>query len=521
MLLQGHELPVEPIQYSDTYKRAVALLLMTAYAFNSMDRSIISIIGQSMKGDLGLTDAQLGLLGGTAFALLYAFGGIPIARLAERFHRVNIIAAALVVWSTLSALCGVAAGFTQLLLIRMGVGVAEAGCSPPAHSLISDYFEPSRRASALSIYSCGSSIGYLLAAVAGGYAAQHLGWRAACAIVGLPGIAIATLIKVFVREPPRGYSESLGGTAIASGVLAVAAARPVTASFSLRTELRELGVVAKTLVCDRPVLHMVLGLTIGGFGAYGLYAFVPPYFSRAFGLGYAAIGIIAGLAGGVAVGIGILAGGFLADALARRNARWYALVPAIGTLAAVPLYLLAVLQPDWMAATGLLSIAGFFQYASLGPTFGVVQNVVGKRSRATATAFLYICLSVLALGGGPLFTGWAIDRFAESNFQRPHDSGQRSFKVSCPGGAAKASADFAAQSACRATLALATRRGILVTLLFFAWASIHYFLAAVGIRKTLQAAAFRIAGGADASSDRAYMRAPVASLPSSVQSDSI
>jgi predicted MFS family arabinose efflux permease len=465
---------------------------MTAYTFNAMDRSIISIISQAMKLDLKLTDTQLGLLSGTAFALLYAFGGIPIARLAERMSRVNIITVALLVWSSLSALCGAAASFSQLLLIRVGVGIAEAGCSPPAHSLISDYFAPSRRTSALSIYSCGISLGYLLAAVAGGYVAQHWGWRAACAMVGLPGVVIALLVKVCIREPPRGHSEPRTGDRD----------RLLFPPFSLRAELRELRAVGKILVLDRPVLHMVLGVTLGAFAAYGYYAFVPPYFSRAFGLDYATIGVIAGLAGGVAVGMGIVAGGFVADALAQRAARWYALVPAIGGIIAVPFYLLAVLQADWRAATALLAIAGFFQYASLGPTFGVVQNVVDQRRRATATALLYVCLNVFALGGGPLFTGWVIDRFAESDFHRfdprpaPQTAGRvtatrASFTSGCPGGAAPATANAEAQSLCNSTLARATRQGILVTLVFFGWAFVHYFLASVGIAKTLKAAATR------------------------------
>jgi predicted MFS family arabinose efflux permease len=431
---------------------------MMAYTFNAMDRSIISIISQPMKLDLKLTDTQLGLLGGTAFAVLYAFGGIPIARLAERMSRVNIITVALIVWATLSALCGTAATFAQLLLIRVGVGVAEAGCSPPAHSLISDYFEPSQRTSALSIYTCGISLGYLLAAVGGGYVAQHWGWRAACAMVGLPGVVIAVLIKIFIREPPRGHSEFVTGEC----------ERPCLPPLSLRGELRELSTIGKILLADRPVLHMVLGVTIGGFAAYGFYAFVPPYFSRAFGLDYVTIGVIAGLAGGVAVGIGIVFGGFLADALAKRGARWYALVPAIGGLIALPFYLLSVVQADWRAATCVLAVAGFFQYASLGPTFGVVQNVVDRRRRATATALLYICLNVFALGGGPLFTGWVIDRFAEAD---------------------------------NSTLALATRRGLLVTLLFFGWASVHYFLASLGIAKALKAASPRDALASSVQSD--------------------
>jgi MFS family permease len=477
----------EPNLYSEAYKRAVVLLLMMAYTFNAMDRSIISIVSQSMKLDLKLTDTQLGLLSGTAFAVLYAFGGIPIARLAERISRVNIISIALIVWSSLSALCGAAVSFPQLLLIRTGVGVAEAGCSPPAHSLISDYFEPSRRTSALSVYSCGTSLGYLLAAVGGGYVAQHWGWRAACAMVGLPGVVTALLIKVFIREPARGYSESAAGYRGSSSL----------AAFSLRYELHELRAVGKALLADRPVLHMVLGVTIGAFAAYGFYAFVPPYFSRSFSLGYATIGVIAGLAGGVSVGIGIAAGGFIADALAKRDARWYALVPAIGGIIAVPLYCCAVLQADWKAATWLLAIAGFFQYASLGPTFGVVQMVVDQRRRATATALLYICLNVFALGGGPLFTGWVIDRFAEANFasqnvpQVSREAAGASFTISCPGGTARAAAGTELISACQSALASATRRGILVTLLFFGWACIHYILASVGIAKALKAAALR------------------------------
>jgi MFS family permease len=453
-------------QYSAAYKGLVVSLLMTAYTFNAMDRTIISIIGQSMKLELKLTDTQLGLLGGTAFALLYAFGGIPVARLAERFSRVNIMTVAL----------GVAASFPQLLLIRAGVGVAEAGCSPPAHSLISDYFEPARRTSALSVYTGGISLGYLLAAVGGSYVVQHWGWRAACATVGLPGIAVAVLIKMLIREPPRGRGSSLP-------------------PFSIRGEAGELWAVGRALFADGPIRHMILGVTLGGFAAYGFYAFIPPYLRRAFDLDYTTVGVIAGVAGGVAVGLGIVAGGFVADALARRDPRWYALVPALGGAVAVPLYLLSLLQADWRPAAWLLSIAGLFQYASLGPTFGVVQNVVEQRRRATATAILYICLSVLALGGGPLFTGWVIDRFAESDFQSrgaqkiwfmaPHTT----FAVACPGGAGAATAPAAVKSACSATLARATRRGLMVTLIFFGWAAVHYLLAAAGIAKSLRAAA--------------------------------
>jgi hypothetical protein len=186
-------------------------------------------------------------------------------------------------------------------------------------------------------------------------------------------------------------------------------------------------------------------------------------------------------------------------------------VPAAGGIVALPLYLFGILQADWAAATCLLALAGFFQYASLGPTFGVVQNVAGRRRRATATALLYICLNVFALGGGPLFTGSVIDSFAQSDFQRldtrleSRNAGDTSFKVICPGGAAIATADAVVKSACNATLARATRQGMLLTLLFFGWASIHYFLASAGIAKALKAASLQDA----------------AAFASSVQSDSM
>jgi MFS family permease len=434
------------ISYSTRYERLVLLLLTAAYAFNAMDRGIISIIGQAMKMDLGLSDTQFGLLSGTAFAALYAFGGIPIARLAERFNRVNIIAVAMVVWSSLTVVCGLAAHFTQLLLSRAGVGIAEAGCTPPAHSLISDYFEPGRRTSALSVYSSGISVGYLVAALAGGYVAQHYGWRAACAIVGLPGIVLAIVLKLVVREPARsgsalparaGVDTRIGQAARSGDSGAPPPAR------SLAGEISEMLAVARTLVRDRRAFHMILGVTVGGFANYAFYAFAPLYFNRAFGLSYSTTGVVAALTGGIAVGVGIVVGGYLTDRLGRRNPKAYAMVPALGTLLAIPFYLLTAVSSNWHLATVFMALAGFLQYTSLGPTFGVVQNSVESHRRATATALLYIFLNVVSLGCGPLFTGWVIDR----------------------------------SGAMGASLPDATRHGLLVLLIFYAWASAHYFRA--------------------------------------------
>jgi len=468
--------------YSAGYRRTVVLLLTAAYTFNSMDRSIISILAPLIKADLQLTDMQLGLLGGTAFALLYGLGGLPIARLAERKNRVNIMTVALIAWSSLTAMCALAASFGQLLLIRAGVGVAEAGCSPSAHSLISDYVGPARRASALSIYTCGISLGYIVAGALGGYVAQHAGWRMACAAAGLPGVLTALIIKGAVREPPRGGADTPGGDAPGRRSSSVA---PELPPFSIRHELAELRAVAAALLFDRPILHMVLALTLGAFAAYGFYYFVPAYFRRQFALDSASVGLISAVSGGLAVGLGILAGGVLADFLARWSARWYALVPAIGGTLSLPFYVLALIAPGWKAAAAALSLGGFFWYASLGPTFGVVQNVVDARRRATATAFLYICLSMLALGLGPLFVGWVIDHFAASSFAASGTA--HSFRQICPGGAAIAGAAVTVQEACRSALAAGSRRGLLLTVGFFAWAVAHYTLAAFGLQKTLTA----------------------------------
>ena len=404
-----------------------------------------------------------------------------------------------------TALCGAATTFTLALLLRVGVGVGEAGCSPPAHSLISDYIAPARRATALSVYSTGISLGYIFGAVVGGYVALHSGWRAACVVVGLPGVVVALLVRTLVRGPPRGNSERPTGRSPAEP--AVAPRLPSSTGFSLRSELRELGAVGRALLLKWPVANMIAGVVLASLASYGSYQFIPAYFNRAFGLDYATIGLVSGLAGGVSVGLGTLAGGFIADRLARHDAKWYALVPAIGVAIAMPLYALAFLQRSWQATALVLAIPGFFHYTYLGPTFGVVQNVVETRRRATASALLFMLLNVVALACGPPFTGWAIDHLAEFNFGHPgsgtlaavasflggdHPVGE-SFRHACPGGQALLAA---ARARCEGALAVASREGILVTLLFYGWASVHYLLGAIGLAREMRAAAVRNAAAA-------------------------
>ena len=479
--------------YSDSYKGVVLGLLVTAYTLNFIDRTIISTIGQAIKDDLKITDTQLGLLGGLYFALLYTLLGIPIARLAERFNRVNIISAAILIWSGFTALCGTATSFAQLAAYRFGVGFGEAGLSPPAHSLISDYYEPKRRASALSIYSFGIPLGTMLGAVAGGWLAQNFSWRIAFLIVGAPGVIIAIIMKMVIKEPPRGHSEPEQAPASPEDVA------PPAPKFSLAGEFKELAGVSATLFGKWPVLHMVLGVTIASFGSYGSGQFVPPYFTRAFGLDYAQVGLITGLVGGFSAGIGTLLGGFITDRLSKRSPRWYALTPAIGLAIATPIYVAAYLQPSWQTAALILLIPGIFHYTYLGPTFGVVQNMVPTHRRATATALLFFFLNLLALGGGPPFTGWIIDQFAQFNFNHlgaggtlaglgglfGGDLGAVSFATACPGGKAPDGASLALVGQCKASLVEATRSGVIVSICFYLWAAFHYLLGSIGLTKTL------------------------------------
>jgi MFS family permease len=492
--------------FSDSYKRLVLTTLTAVYALNFIDRTIVSIIGQPMKESLGITDNQLGLLGGLAFALLYTILGVPIARLAERVSRVNVMAVCITIWSAFTALSGLAPNFATMLAMRVGVGIGEAGCSPPAHSLISDYYEPKRRASALSVYAFGIPLGAMLGAIFGGVIAQYLNWRAAFFIVGVPGVLVAVALKLIVKEPPRGHSDIEARPVLPEDVTPEEAPAPPARSFGeeISHELRELGIVGWRIFGTWSFLNMVLGVTLASFAGYGAGAFSSPYFIRSFGLGLAVVGVVFGIIGGFSSGSGTLLGGFVTDWLSKRSRAWYALVPGIGLAIAMPIYIVAFTRADWHAAAWILLLPGIFQYTYLGPTFGVIQNAVDTRRRATATALLFLFLNLIALGGGPPFTGWLIDQFAQFNFTHPGvhaiwgslgrmfahgEAAGGQFSTLCPGGLPKKGVAAALTAACKPTLIRATQEGLIVTFFFYGWGALHYFLAALTLSKDLRKAA--------------------------------
>lgn len=369
---------------SPKYRRYVLGVLVVVYIFNFLDRQIVTILAEPIKNDLGLSDTQIGLMTGLAFAIFYTVLGIPIARLADRANRVTIISGALVIWSGMTALCGLAQNFAQILAARIGVGVGEAGCSPPAHSLIADYYPPNERSSALSIYALGIPIGSLLGLLAGGWVAEFYGWRMAFLVVGLPGVALAVVLKLTVMEPIRGMSDPPSKTE---------ATQPPLAH------------TIRTLISNRTIFHIAMGGALTSFVGYGLGQWLPAFFIRLHDMGIAQTATYYGLVNGIASMLGTYLGGTLADRFAIRDERIYAWLPAAGVLFAFPFYLAALVVGDWRIAIAILLVPSFLNSLWLGPAFGTIQNLAPQRMRALASAILLFVLNIIGLGFGPFLVG--------------------------------------------------------------------------------------------------------------------
>jgi MFS family permease len=368
----------EIVPPSSGYRRYVLGVLLVAYIFNFVDRQLPTILAPMLVDEFGLSDKQIGLMTGFAFAVFYTFVGIPIARWADVGSRRTIIALALAVWSAMTAVTAFAQSFLHLALARIGVGIGEAGCSPPAHSLISDVFPPEKRATALSIYSLGIPIGGALGTLVGGWLGELYGWRVAFLVVGLPGLALALLVRFTVREPARAVGHT-GGESV-----------NVVAGFMLRLP---------------SFLHLSAGTALHAFYGYGAAAFLPIFLIRVHGLGLgelstalAALALTTGTAG-------TYLGGWLSDRLAHADARWYMWVPAIGSLVAIPFTFLFYLWPEpWTAL--LLSIPGTIVGGLyLGPCFAMTQSLAKPHMRAMASAVLLFIVNLVGLGIGPLFVG--------------------------------------------------------------------------------------------------------------------
>jgi predicted MFS family arabinose efflux permease len=372
------------------YPNYVLAVLFVVYVANFVDRQILAILLDDIKADLGVSDTAMGLLSGFAFALFYTVAGIPIARWADRGSRRTIIALGLAVWSAMTALSGMAQSFTQLALARVGVGVGEAAGSPPAHSLLSDYFPPERRATALSIYAMGLYVGIMFGYLAGGYINQYFDWRTAFVMVGLPGLPLALLVRLTVREPRRGQSEP-----------EVVDAAPV----DLRSVLR-------FLAGRRTFRYLLLAGSCQSLSGYAVLAWGPAFLGRVHELPSAEIGLSMGLITGVGGALGAYLGGRLTDRLARRDVRWSLWVPALVSLVGVPFAVPFLLLDDVRLA--LVSFVPFYVIGAMyvGPLWSTTQNIAHVRMRALASATLLFVLNLVGLGAGPLVVGFLNDLLA-------------------------------------------------------------------------------------------------------------
>ncbi len=381
-----------PVAESTRYRWTVLVMLTLVYTFNFIDRQILVILQEPIKADLGLSDAQLGLLTGFSFALVYVTAGIPIAWLADRANRRNIVAASLAFWSLMTAMSGLVQNYGQLLVARLGVGVGEAGGTPPAHSMISDYFPPSSRGTALSFYSMGIYIGVLFGFAAGGWIAENFGWRNAFFVIGIPGILYAFAVLWVVKEPKRGHFDPAGAGAPAQSSLSETMA-------GLRR---------------RPTFwYLSVGCAFSAFVSYGNGNFMPSFLMRNHGLSLTEVGVILGLISGLSGATGTFLGGYMADRLATRDMRWYLWIPILGGLSAmIPAYYTLLGENTTFIVAAMIP-SQILSALYLGPCIATCHNLVSPGMRAMASAILYFVLNLIGLGLGPLTVGILSDFYAE------------------------------------------------------------------------------------------------------------
>lgn len=372
--------------------RYALIMLTIAYVLNFIDRQILVILQEPIKAELGLSDAQLGLLSGFSFALVYITAGIPIAYWADRGNRRNIIVLAVTVWSAMTALSGFARSFPQLLMARIGVGIGEAGGSPPAHSMISDYYPPEERATALAIYSSGVHIGVLVGFLAGGFIAQAMGWRAAFMAVGIPGIVFAAVMYFTVKEPARGRWES-------------------NAEAEYTPTLSETIALLRTY---RSFWYLAAGCGLTAFAGYGNGNFTPSFLIRSHGFEVGEVGVLLAAFGGGGGIIGTLLGGRLADRFGADDTRWYMWLPALAGSLALPLTFPYLLLENTTVVIGLMFIVTILINTYLGPCIAMCHQLVPPAMRSLTSAILFFVLNLIGLGMGPLTAGVLSDYFSQT-----------------------------------------------------------------------------------------------------------
>ncbi len=372
---------------SPTYRTIVLLLLTLVYTFNFIDRQIIGNLSPFIKEDLGLADWQLGILKGFAFALLYSMLGIPIAWVADRYSRVRIVAVSLALWSGFTAMSGMATSFLQIGFARLGVGIGEAGGSPPSHSIISDLYPKEQRTSALAVYSLGIPVGIMFSFFAAGLLVESFGWRGTFYSLGVPGVLLSIALLLVVKEPIRGAMEFRDGKSAA--------------------KVQSTGESISTLLSIRSWWGMCLGIAFTSFGSYSVGTWGVDYVVRHNpDYSFTRLMTILGLINGIAFGAGTYFGGLLAEKWARTNVRAYALVPAITTLVGIPFYISAFWVEHVDVYLACIAVYLLMAGCYLGPSFAIAQTLAPISARAMSTALFFLVLNIIGLGCGPTYIGF-------------------------------------------------------------------------------------------------------------------
>ena len=380
-------------EITDRQRRYTLLMLVLVFTSSHVDRQIMGILGQPIKESLLISDTQLGLLTGIMFAVFYATLGMPMAMWADRNNRRNLISFSVFLWSLMTALCAAATNFIQLLLLRIGVGVGEAGSNPPSHSMIADLYPPERRSTAMAIFGTGINWGILIGFLVGGWINEWYGWRVAFLVVGLPGVLLALIVQLTVKEPPRGYSEAI------------------------KTEVKPPSFwTVASFMWSSPVLrHIVIAGALVSFAGYASVIWVPIYLVRIHEMGTGEVGSYLALLIGVGGALGIYIGGRIADFMAAsRGQQWLPWVVAVSSLVSLPLLYLT-----FMAQTPMAAIAAYVLPAMLGtlyvaPGFALIQNSTPLEMRSVAAAINLFITNIIGLGLGPFSVGFFSDLFSQS-----------------------------------------------------------------------------------------------------------
>ena len=482
---------------SPGYRAFVLSALLVVYIFNFIDRTIINILTEPIKLTFGLEDWQMGLLGGPAFAVLYTFIGIPIARGAERYNRVVIIASAVAIWSLFTALCGFAMSFMMLFLFRIGVSIGEAGCTPPAQSLIADYFKPSRRATAVSVYALGVPFGGMLASVFGGQLAglegaqygawvnamgigslfgdldwsQVEGWRVAFVVVGLPGLLLSLIVWRTIKEPPRGYTD------------------PAALQGLEKVSFKE----ALAVLSKKPAYrHIVFGATLASFVGYGVGQFTTSFLLRTHGLTIQQASLLYGIVLGIMAAIGVFSSGWLADKMSKKYPNALSWLPALGMGASVPLYAFGFLMESLWLAVPALMLAAIIHYFYLGPMYAVSGGVVDSRMRATSVAITLFVVNLIGYGLGPPVIG-VLSTALKSMFLDSQALGitletcKPLLSMAPEAKSALQGAQLSALDACSISEARGLQWSIVIFSCIYGWAALHYLLAGRTLQRDMVA----------------------------------